>query len=302
MKREPLARFALAQTRVRLKWAIAALRRAARKPDDPESAHEVRVAHRRLLACLQLFAGLFTRKAAEKLRKRSRKLIDLCGAKRDYDVALHVLAEAGLRPYHSVVLKCRERRDKEARRLSRRLAKRVARNKGWADRWKKQLKLAKRPRGEWEPALAIADYARRALPQSAQKFFAKGDEAVDARGDYETLHQFRLRAKSFRYGLEVFRAVQGSRWKEKLRELRELQERMGAVNDCVVLLALPELDRAAASSVRRQLVIRERRFHECWRTAFSPESRAQWIALLEAPAPDQQRLTRAENAGSQTVP
>ena len=302
MKSEPLARFALAQTRVRLKRVIAALRRAARKPDDPESAHRLRVANRRLLVCLQMFDGLFSRKAAEKLQKRARKLIELCRSKRDYDVALQVLAQAELRPYHSVVLKCGKRRDEEARRLSRRLKKRVARSKGWADRWKKQLKLAKRPHGEWRPMLAIADHARKALPQLARKFFAQGDRAADARGDYETLHQFRLRAKSFRYGLEVLHAAHGSDASAKLQDLRELQDRIGAVNDSVVVLALPELDRAAASAVRRQLVIQERRFQEHWSTAFSQECREQWIAWLAGPTPDEKRHTRADNAGSKTVP
>lgn len=282
MKSEPLSRFALERTRLRWKRIGSALKRASRRPHAPESAHDLRVASRRFLACLQLFEGLFARKSAEKFRKRSRKLLDRCAAKRTYDVALQVLAEAGLRPHHSVVMKIRQRQAEESRALAAHLAKKNVgvKSGSWMGRWKQYTRLRKKARGEWQWDAPVSDNARHALPQFAEKFFAEGDEAVNARGDYETLHEFRLCAKRFRYSLEVFDTVHGSAWKEKLRQLRELQERIGAINDCVVVMQLSEMDRGAIKAVQRLLVTAERRFREFWKKTFSSENREQWLSAL----------------------
>src|SRR5258708_38073494 len=96
MKPAPIARYALAQTRVRLKGVTATLGRAARHPEDPRANHDLRVAIRKFSQCLRTFRGLFDPQPVKKMRKRLRSLMDLCGAKRDYDVGLQVLAAAGL--------------------------------------------------------------------------------------------------------------------------------------------------------------------------------------------------------------
>jgi CHAD domain-containing protein len=283
VKAQPLAAFAGEQTRARLKRVISAVRFAAKHPQDPKTAHDLRVAIRRFLQCLRMFGGLFDPKPAEKLRARLRKLLDLCGAKRDYDVGLDVLAEAGLPPQHSVVLKFREQRDTASRALERHLGKKSTRAS--ADRWRKQLRPAKDPGGEWIWQEGVVENARRKLPQLTTEFFREGDAAVAARGDYETLHQFRLGAKRLRYTLEVFLPAYGAGLKSKLPALRRLQDRMGAVNDCVVVLKLPGMDRAAATVVGRLLVAREAAFRGYWQETFSPRSRQAWMRVLGGSRP-----------------
>lgn len=278
MKPQPFSTFALAQTRTRLKRVISAVRRAAKHPQDPETAHDLRVAIRRFVQCLRMFRGLFDSAPAAKIRKRLRKLMDLCGAKRDYDVGLQVLEEAGVPAHSSVVLKFREQRDRGSRALARYLEKESTRDD--ADRWRKRLRVAKRLGGDWDWPAGVAENGQKMLPRLAEEFFRAGDAAVDTHADYEILHQFRLRAKRLRYTLEVFLPEYGAGLKDKLVAFRGLQDRMGEINDCVVVLKLPGMDRAAKTAVRRLLAARETAFRKYWREEFSARRRKGWIRLL----------------------
>ena len=281
MKPQPLSKFAVAQTRARLKRVIAAVRFATRHPQDPETAHDLRVAIRRFSQCLRMFEGLFEERLAEKMLKRGRKLLHLCGAKRDYDVGLQLLADAGLPPHSSVLLKFREQRDRGERALVRYLGKKSTRDD--ASRWRKRLRPSAHPGGKLDWSSGVAENARRMMPELVGEFFNAGDAAMEARGDYEVLHQFRLRAKHLRYALEVFEPAYGAPLKTGLLALRGLQDRMGAINDCVVVLALPGMDRAAARAVRKLLVAREAAFREYWSKTFSPRARTAWVRLLTHP-------------------
>jgi triphosphatase len=281
VKPKPFSKFAMARSSARLERVITAFARAAKRPKAPDSAHDLRVAIRRFQQCLEMFDGLFAAKRAEKLRKRLRKLMDLCGAKRDYDVGLEVLAQAGLPPHYSVMTKFRQRQVSGSRALARRLAKKRSREEG--DRWRKQLRMAKRPGGAWNWEAGVAENATAALPHLAGEFFAEGDLALLSYGDHKALHKFRLHTKSFRYSLELFASRYGSGGKSFLRALRQLQDRIGAINDCVVVLRLPEMDAVAMHAVRRLLVTHERSFGQFWRETFSPQRRDEWMRFLELP-------------------
>jgi CHAD domain-containing protein len=281
MKPAPITRYALTQTRVRLKRVTAALRRAAKHPEDPRVNHDLRVAIRKFSQCLRTFRGLFDPQPVKKMRKRLRQLMDLCGAKRDYDVGLQVLAAAGLPPDSPAVLKFREHRDNGLRALAYYLGGK--RNRGMTDSWRKQLRLAGYPRAEWDWSASVAENARFALPRLAGEFFREGDSAAAALGDYETLHQFRLRAKRFRYTLEIFGSFYTAHLTAKLPALRGLQDRMGAINDCVVVLHLEGMDRAASAAVKKLLAERDAAFRKYWPKTFSSRSRDSWAQLLGNP-------------------
>jgi CHAD domain-containing protein len=287
----PFAKFARAQTRSRLKSVSAAVRRAIKHPKEPETAHDLRVAIRRLVQCLRMFEGLFTVHSVEKVRKPMRKLMTLAGAKRDYDIGLQVLEQAGLRPQSSIVVKFREKRDDEFRALRRYLGRKKIRRD--ADRWPRQLHTADEPSGEWRWSEGARENARRMLPPWVEKFFVDGEIAVDARGDHQVLHRFRLHTKQLRYALEIFLPVYGRELKSKLLALRRLQDRMGAINDCVVVLALPGMDRAAARAVNRQLVKREAALRHYWKETFPPGSHNQWTRALMHPRAMRRRRTHA---------
>jgi CHAD domain-containing protein len=281
MRPAPIAKYALAQTRVRLKRVTAMLQRAAKHPEDPRANHDLRVAIRKFSQCLRTFRGLFDPQPVKKMRKRLRQLMDLCGAKRDYDVGLQVLAAAGLAPDRPAVLKFQEHRDSGMRALAHYLGGK--RNRAITDNWRKQLRLASDPRAEWDGSASVADNVRRTLPQLAGEFFREGDAAAAALGDYEILHQFRLRAKRFRYTLEIFGSFYGARLTAKAPTLRGLQDRMGAINDCVVVLQLAGMDRTASAAVKKLLAERDAAFRKYWHKAFSSRSRDSWADLLGNP-------------------
>jgi CHAD domain-containing protein len=264
-----------------LKRVSAAVRRATKRPRDPETAHRLRVAIRRFLQSVRMFDGLFTPHSVEKVRKPLRKLMSLSGAKRDYDVGLQVLEEAGLRPQSSVMLEFREARDREMKALARYLGRQRIRRD--ADLWPEQLRMQDEPSGDWEWSAGVGKDARRMLRPWVEEFFSEGDIAVDARGDHDVLHQFRLHTKRLRYALEIFLPVYGPELKPGLLALRKLQDRMGAINDCAVVLALPGMNRAAAQAVNRILVVREAALRHYWKETFPAKSRKQWTRMLMRP-------------------
>ena len=123
------------------------------------------------------------------------------------------------------------------------------------------------------------------LPRLAEEFFRDGAvTTAAARGKYELLHPFRLRGKRFRYTIEVFVPCYSRTLERKLQALRELQDRMGAINDCMVVLKhVPGMNRSAAAAVRKLLVKRDAEFRRYWRKAFSHRSQESWKRILANP-------------------
>ena len=298
---QSLSEFALAQTRVRLKRVITEIGRATRNPKKTETAHDLRVAIRRFTQCLRTFDELLDPGPARKMRKKLRKLMKLCGAKRDYDVGLEVIAEAGLPANDPAFARFQEHREHRMRELARSLEKKH--NWDVTGHWRKQLALRKQLPGvpppappsapgparlgdghiEWDGSAAVSENVRPILPRLAGEFFDDGEATVAVLGDYELLHPFRLRGKRFRYTLEVFAPCYGEELDSKLRALRGLQDRMGAINDCIVVLKLPGMNRTAAAAVRKLLALRDAAFRKYWRKTFSPRSQESWKRLLANP-------------------
>ena len=292
MKPQPLSKFALAQTRARLKRVTKELAHATKHPKNPDTAHDLRVAIRRFTQCLRTFEDLLHPGPVKGMRKKLRKLMRLCGAKRDYDVGLGVLAEASVPPDSPVVAKFQEQQHRGLRELARSLEMKGKWNV--VEEWRKHLRSRKHvPRttsppvsatgAEWDWLAGVTDNVRRNLPRLAEDFFHDGDATAADVGNFEILHPFRLRGKRFRYTLEIFKAVYGSRLDAKLRALGELQDRMGAINDCMVVLKLPGMDRASSAAVRKLLTARDAAFRKYWRTAFSSRRQAAWRSLLAHP-------------------
>jgi CHAD domain-containing protein len=63
---------------------------------DAECVHDLRVAVRRFGHCLLVFAQFFPRQRARKISRRLRKLMGLAAEVRNRDVALGLLAHAGV--------------------------------------------------------------------------------------------------------------------------------------------------------------------------------------------------------------
>ena len=79
--------------------------------------------------------------------------------------------------------------------------------------------------------------ATRTLPRIADRFLEAGEAAV-SHSSAEKLHNFRIRAKKFRYTLELFLPVYGSAAEEWLREVKAVQTVLGAMNDYRTVLSI----------------------------------------------------------------
>jgi CHAD domain-containing protein len=88
--------FVRLQTSVRLRQLAAAVDRE-RRARDQEALHELRVTIRRLRRCLQVFAAFYPGNSWRHLRRRLSRLMEACAAVRDRDVAIGLLAEAGVK-------------------------------------------------------------------------------------------------------------------------------------------------------------------------------------------------------------
>ncbi|MCC7498520.1 MAG: CHAD domain-containing protein [Bryobacterales bacterium] len=137
----------------------------------------------------------------------------------------------------------------------------------------------------WLPDESVAANARSGLPLLAARFFVSGGEAAEAGGGARQLHRFRITAKRFRYTLEIFRGIYGPRLQVLINEVRQVQDLLGARNDCSVALAM--IHGMGCERLRTCLEKRgqrhERDFRRFWNEHFSrPEIRRRWIHYLAA--------------------
>ena len=291
MKRTSINAFARAQSRARLQRFVTQAGRASRHPQDPEAIHALRVSIRRFTQCLRTFRGVFDVRPLKKLQRRLRKLMDACAAVRTCDVALEVLREAGVDQGRSpaLIAKLAAARTEAEQGLREHLAK-LRRRKAvdWELEWQTPGQPEFQADGEWDLEQDLPANLRRVLPKLAEDFFAMGVGAAAAGDNHEALHHFRLRTKRFRYTLELFRGAYGAAWERGLQALKGLQDRLGAINDCVCTIEFMgqenAQDRRAAAAVKRLLLRREADFQAYWQTEFAPEKQAWGEGWLGAPA------------------
>jgi CHAD domain-containing protein len=87
MKRDPISKYAVQEIKLRLKHFSKNLRRAAKHPEDPEAIHDLRVSIRRVVQACKTFGALLDPAPIKKLRRRLHKVMELCAAVRNCDIA-----------------------------------------------------------------------------------------------------------------------------------------------------------------------------------------------------------------------
>jgi CHAD domain-containing protein len=269
--------FIRAQTRARQRKFTAQLRSAARATDDPDAIHDLRVAIRRYSQCLRAFAPVFERSEVRKIRKRLKKLMDRCAAVRNCDIALDVLRDAGARTA-KITAEIELKRGQAERKLS--AALRRWRKKDIASRFCNAPRIISVVNGPWNLEKPVEENARRVLPALAASLFQHGDQAARTGATPAELHEFRLDLKHFRYTLEIFETVYGGRLGSHMEKLRETQDHLGAISDCMTTLGLIQGHHRAEARVHRLLLQREANFREFWKQRFGARTRARWLAVL----------------------
>lgn len=141
----------------------------------------------------------------------------------------------------------------------------------------------------WDGSIGVAANAKKVLPRLAARFFRKGRKLLAGNPSYDQLHTFRLEAKRFRYTLELFRPLYGPGLEQKLASLRQLQQSLGELNDCVVTRTLLENSGVRRSpgfgrlmrALERQASRIAADYRRCWRKQFDrPGKEQQWISYL----------------------
>jgi CHAD domain-containing protein len=286
MKPPSISKYARDETRVCLKHFKTNLRRAAKHSGDPDAIHDLRVSIRRLTQCLRIFRSLLDPAPVKKLRRRLHKVMQHCGAVRNCDIALELLEECGLAESPSVSKLKNSRRDAEQK-LHRKLKKEQRRHH-------RALRAAARPpHRDWQIAIR--------LPALAKDFFHSGSAAAARDSDYQTLHRFRLRAKRFRYTLELFERFYGSEMATGAKLLKGLQDRLGAINDCVTTVDLLADDPRAVTAIQQLLDQRTRAFQSYWLNRFTPQKLGWWQRWLSLPRTELLKHPPASTASSGTA-
>jgi len=276
MKRDPISKYALQEIKLRLKHFSKNLRRAAKHPEDPEAIHDLRVSIRRVVQACKTFGELLDPAPIKKLRRRLHKVMELCAAVRNCDIALILLGQVGTTG--AAVSRLKKARVEAGGKLHRRL--RVERKKRHA---------VPDPRShpkerDWNLDQSIEANLSRVLPGLVEEFFASGKAAISAHASYQKLHQFRLQAKRFRYTLELFEGFYGSEMASGAEILKELQDRLGAINDCATTIVMIEPDRRAVAAVGKLLRQRNAVLQTYARGQFVAQKLEWWKRWLAQPA------------------
>ncbi len=144
-------------------------------------------------------------------------------------------------------------------------------------------------RVEWDEAASASANSRARLPAMAQSYFEQGRKLLDPSSAPAAMHRFRLETKAFRYTLEFFRPCFGPALDRHLSGLCEIQDCLGALNDCAAtrdLIAekLPKHD-PGRERIEAFLAGRGKReaakFRRYWRTTFDrPGQEQRWLRYL----------------------
>jgi CHAD domain-containing protein len=204
-------------------------------------------------------------------------VMDLCAAVRNCDVGLVLLEQVGITTGASVS-RLKKTRGDAGKKLHRRL--RVERRK---------QHVAPDPRShpkqkDWILAQSLEVNLGRFLPGLAEEFFASGRAALSAHASYHKLHRFRLQAKRFRYTLELFENFYETEMPPGAEILKELQDRLGAINDCATTLAILGRDRRATAAVGKLLGQRKAALQTYATSQFVPQKLEWWKRWLAQPA------------------
>lgn len=208
-----------------------------------EDVHQLRVATRRSLVAIDLFADLVDSREREWFGRRLRRIRRTAGEARDLDVLIERLghdlaaakpaAGAGGRSEAAKESRERERLQRLLRMLGRRRESsrrpiRVLHRKLVDDDWPSRVERLVEPLSAGGKR-RFGRHARRRLAPLMRRFFRT---AHRRHRDAEDLHALRIEGKNLRYALEICGVVFDARQQAScLEAIEELQERLGDFTD-----------------------------------------------------------------------
>ncbi len=258
------------------------MRTAAKKPDS-DAVHDVRVAIRRTRECLKVFAPAFPSSAVRQIDKKLRKILEAAGELRNLDIAIELLKDSDLPKAAELIREIGKDRLSQAEEFSEALEKLDI-----VEKWKS--KLADKEKEDLQPG----DVAQHLLPGLVADFFEAGQSAAEPSADPKTLHKFRIRSKKFRYALELFAPQYGPALEKHMEVLKNIQTRLGDINDCFATQALldeyrkghkPLVDQAK-EKLAKKAQTQIRAFRAYWQKTMDQAQKDTWIHdLSQVPNP-----------------
>ncbi len=206
---------------------------AALRGDEVEGVHQMRVAVRRMRSLLVLFQPMLERQATERFEDELRRLGDVLGAARDWDVFLgETLPAASGDGVPVDAIEALQGAATDRRHATHQDAKKAIAEPDFA-RFVLALRAWSQPNaGAVEERHANRRLAK-AAPNLLNRLHSKLGKRLDKADpdDVPGLHAVRKSAKKLRYGIEYLEGVYGSDAKEYLKRCNQLQKRLGALND-----------------------------------------------------------------------
>ena len=230
----------------------------------------------------------------KKIRRRLKKLMTALGAVRNLDVAREVLHAAKARPETRLLHHLRDQRRSAQKHLEVRL-------KSWRKReilsgWRA---LANGETGASSAASSL-DLAWQELRGLAEEFLSAGNDAARRKTAYHHLHRCRLLGKRLRYSIEMFDRKDSPELQLRLKLLKELQNHLGGLNDCVTVIELIHGHPAVNQRIRVLLARREAAFLSFWKREFNLRTQQQWIDSFQ-PSNKKARLANNRTTTNGTI-
>jgi CHAD domain-containing protein len=258
--------------------------RVAKSPAS-DAVHDLRVAARRLDQAVTTFKIYLPRKPAKRVHKQLKTILSAAGAARDCDIASQ-MSKKFRQPQASILNQYARQRRRDNEKALLLILKSLSSRKRLS-KWCDNLHLNS-PRGDFQFETVEA-LAMSRLPPLAVRFFDAGDKAAGY-GSGEDLHNFRIRAKRFRYTLELFLPIYGAVVQGFVQEVRSVQSILGTVNDYQTVRAMAReagCGRKLAEALKRSERRKIRTFGEIWTERFSGPTATRWTRSLRAGGGDQ---------------
>ena len=212
--------------------------RRCRAKFSKDSVHRLRVESRRLLALLNLLETLVGRAPVAQPRRLLKKNLRGLGSLRDtqvqlLDVGNKLKSFPGAKAFHQAL-------GKRERRLVRQVGARLCRTRlrkikaNMATLRKEARRVLANPAHELRHREALARAINQAL---ARVTVLRSGCRAD---NLETFHRLRVALKEFRYTIELLLPVLPGGIKDELKLLREVHNRLGAIQDAHVLVVVLE--------------------------------------------------------------
>ena len=227
---QPVSQLARRTIDRRLRRVTRLLPLAAKEAErDVEYVHDLRVAVRKASAALRIFAPCLPPSSRKELARSLRRIRRAAGPARDLDVIGQRLSRLagtwGATPQLEAAL---DRIGRERRRAQKPLLK--AHGRARRQGLKSLFRRASKRIGWYgegpEPEIGV--WVDDALRPVLDRFFARASADLT---DTAALHAMRIAEKRVRYSLEVVGEVDGASFRRVAPLLRELQDRLGEIND-----------------------------------------------------------------------